>query len=430
MKTTLHEILPGVFLRVVETARFKTACFRAAFLMPLTGESASMGALIPHVLRRGTRDLPDMECLNAAMDDLYGARIEPTVRKKGDIQVSGLICDLVSINGEPRLMHDTLALALAILLNPVTESGAFLSEYVSGECENLKNAILSESNDKLHYAVRRATREFYGDSGFGAHELGDVDSTADITPEKLYKYYKKVFLKAPLELFFCGNASFDDVKNAILPTLKTLQRDDIPKIGLGVPSCPQGHETIECMDTQQANIIIGHYTDIRAGSDSMPAMMVLATLLGGGTASKLFVNVRERKSLCYYTGAVYNEFMQTVFLYAGVDPDNITSARGEMLRQLSACIKSEISDGELLFAKKRIIDSLKTTCDSAIALEGYWLNRAIADDEYSPNDMNEMIESVTTDDAVRAAETLINCLTYVLSGEEEQHARKTLPGNR
>ncbi|MEG2377824.1 MAG: insulinase family protein, partial [Clostridia bacterium] len=181
---------------------------------------------------------------------------------------------------------------------------------------------------------------------------------------------------------------------------------------------------------QQANIIIGHYTDIRAGSDSMPAMMVLATLLGGGTASKLFVNVRERKSLCYYTGAVYNEFMQTVFLYAGVDPDNITSARGEMLRQLSACIKSEISDGELLFAKKRIIDSLKTTCDSAIALEGYWLNRAIADDEYSPNDMNEMIESVTTDDAVRAAETLINCLTYVLSGEEEQHARKTLPGNR
>ncbi|MEG2857726.1 MAG: insulinase family protein, partial [Clostridia bacterium] len=66
MKTTLHEILPGVFLRVVETARFKTACFRAAFLMPLTGESAAMGALIPHVLRRGTRDLPDMECLNAA----------------------------------------------------------------------------------------------------------------------------------------------------------------------------------------------------------------------------------------------------------------------------------------------------------------------------------------------------------------------------
>ena len=76
-------LAPGVVLRAVQTSKFKTSMLGITFLEPLQEETASLNALLPKVLRRGTRQHPDMESLSAALDDLYGGGIEPLIRKKG-----------------------------------------------------------------------------------------------------------------------------------------------------------------------------------------------------------------------------------------------------------------------------------------------------------------------------------------------------------
>ena len=83
---TERTIAPGVTLRAVQTNKFKTSTLAVTFLEPLSEETASLNALLPKVLRRGTRTCPDMEALSAALDDLYGGSIEPVVRKKGEVQ--------------------------------------------------------------------------------------------------------------------------------------------------------------------------------------------------------------------------------------------------------------------------------------------------------------------------------------------------------
>ena len=93
MQSVYREILPGVRLRVISTDKFKTSCFSSSFMLPLDCDNASYNALIPSVLRRGTKEHPDMTRLTAALDALYGARVEPAVRKFGNVQASGIICD-------------------------------------------------------------------------------------------------------------------------------------------------------------------------------------------------------------------------------------------------------------------------------------------------------------------------------------------------
>ena len=82
MKVTRIELQPGVWLTAVQTKKFKSSVLGAQFLTPLTAETASLNALIPMVLRRGTAEHPDMESLSAALDELYGGSLEPMVRKK------------------------------------------------------------------------------------------------------------------------------------------------------------------------------------------------------------------------------------------------------------------------------------------------------------------------------------------------------------
>ncbi len=433
MKHFYREILPGINLRVVQTDRFKTACFSASFLMPLNVSDAAKNALIPQVLRRGTRTLPDMMRISAALNEQYGARIEPRVRKYGNIQTTGLICDMVAPECVPdgaALLADTLTLALEMLLDPATVGDSFVPEYVTSERENLIDLRRSEINDKLGFAYRSAVGALYHDSGFGAHEFGECDALEAIDARGLYLHYRERMLRAPLELFFCGNASFEQVEAALRPSLVRLGREEEGgATPLGKPNQPQAQELCVHYDVNQANLLLGLYPPVRAGSVEQPAMHVLSTVLGGGTASKLFLHVREEKSLCYYTGAKYDKYLQTVFLYSGVDPARVEEARGEMLRQLMACQDGDVTETELTVAKRNILDDLKTVADSALGLESYWLGESVMGLSRELALRMERIRAVTVDDVVRAARGMINCMTFVLTGEEEQYVRKSLPEN-
>ncbi len=432
MQSVYREILPGVRLRVVQTDRFKTACFSASFLLPLNYENASKNALIPSVLRRGTKNHPDMTRLTSALDALYGARVEPDVRKFGNIQASGIICDLVNPKCVPdgeKMMSETINLALEVLTNPCLSGDGFVKEYVDSEKENLIDYLNGEINEKLSYAYTEAIAAFYKDSGFGVNEDGAVEKVAEINAKDLYEHYKKVFLYAPLELFFCGDATFEEVEACVKPILSEIPREYDNFTALDKPNMPSKQEICVQFDVQQANLLIGLYTPTRAGSTGQPAVQVLATILGGGTASKLFTHVREEKSLCYYTGAKYDKYLQTIFMYSGVDPKRVEEARGEMLKQLMACQDGNITETELEVAKRHIIGSFKISGDSSVGLESYWLGESAMGLSRELDFRISRISAVTVEDVVSAAKELTNCMTYVLTGKEAPYARKSIPQN-
>lgn len=433
MLNTYREILPGIALRVVQTDKFKTACFSASFVTKLSRVDAAKSALIPQVLRRGTREYPDMTRLSAALDALYGARIDPEVRKFGDIQLTGIICDLLTPDCVPNgseMLEEALSLALSVLLDPCLTGESFVKEYVESEKENLIDYLNGEINDKLSYAYRETISEFYKDSGFGVNEFGEASDVEAISAKELYVHYRHILKHAPLELFFCGNASFEEVEAYIKPQLIKLNRRYDNFVTLGKPKQPDARELCVHFDVNQANLLVGLYTPTRAGSTEQPAMHVLSVILGGGTASKLFTHVREEKSLCYFVGAKYDKYLQAMFMYSGVDVKRVEEARGEMLKQLIACQDGDITEQELNIAKRYIIAQLKTMEDSALGLETYWIGESVMGLSREIEFRIARIKAVTLENVQKAAVELVNCMTYVLTGKEELYARKALPENK
>ena len=78
---------PGVFLQTVQTDKFKTGCISLNFLRPLCREEASLNALLPSVLLRGTESVPDIRQISMLLDELYGATVQGEIFRLGGWQL-------------------------------------------------------------------------------------------------------------------------------------------------------------------------------------------------------------------------------------------------------------------------------------------------------------------------------------------------------
>ena len=92
---TRDTILQGVDLTYIGTDKFKTGYLSACLTAPLSKKTAAYNAVLPSVLRRGTSTYPDMESIAAALDEMYGAEIEPVVRKRGEAQSISYLQSLI-----------------------------------------------------------------------------------------------------------------------------------------------------------------------------------------------------------------------------------------------------------------------------------------------------------------------------------------------
>ena len=424
MEVTRTQLLPGVHLTAVHTNKFKSCVLGLQFLLPLEEEKASLNALVPSVLRRGTQEHPDMESLSAALDRLYGGSLEPMVRKKGETQCVGFVGsfldDAYTLEGEP-LLEGAAALLGELVLRPYRENGGFLPEYVEGERCNLIDRIRAQVNEKRQYAQMRVVEEVCAGEPFGVDKLGSEASAASITGCALWERYRAILAKAPVELYYCGSAGEDRVRSAMSTALAELPRSGergipVRPVKHPAPSAPRVVE--ENLDVTQGKLAMGLRTDCDAWDEDYPALALANAIYGGTTTSKLFMNVRERLSLCYYASSGLMKYKDIMLVSSGVEFGKVEQAKEEIMAQLAACQAGKFSDEELEWARRSVVSTLMTTLDSQGRLEDYWLGQAAAGLDEPPEELARRVERVTREQAAAAAQKLKLDTIYFLKGKE------------
>jgi len=110
---------------------------------------------------------------------------------------------------------------------------------------------------------------------------------------------------------------------------------------------------------------------------------------------------------------------------SGVAFENFEAAKAEILAQLEAVKNGEISDEELIWAKRAVASELRAALDSPGELEGYWLGQAIDGLDYGPTELAELVEGVTKEDVVAIARSVALDLVYFLRGEDSDEEEDT-----
>lgn len=420
MEMTRTKLAEGVYLTYLSAHKFKTSLLSAQFVTPIKAESASAFALLPAVLRRGTVRWPDLGALSQQLDLLYGAKVDYTVRKKGENQCIGFVASFIDdsfVPGGERLLEPVAELMGELVCNPVTERGRFVPSYFETEKTNLTDAIRSIVNDKRDYASLRLLQEMCAGEPYGISRLGDERSAQRLSLQKLHALYGELISTAQLELIYSGSAPRARVEDALRSAFSTLPRDGIREIALARPhQAPAEVRTVvENMDVTQGKLGMG----FTCGSDDTPALLVGNTLFGGSSNSRLFLNVREKLSLCYFASSTYHRQKGIITVSSGIEFENFQKAYDEILLQLQEVAAGRLEDWELSGARSVLLNAYAAMGDSQGSLENFYLGQAATGQEETPEILARAVREVPAKRIFQAMETVSLDTVYFLKGKED-----------
>ncbi|MBQ7817699.1 MAG: insulinase family protein [Oscillospiraceae bacterium] len=418
----VFELFPGVTLRFFADSRFKQGCLSFQLVRPMAADEAAMNALLPAVLLRGTKQYPDLRAITLHLDDLYGASVSALVRRIGDYQTTGLYCgfmeDRYAMDGDAILapMVDFLR---QLLLEPVMEGDGFSVEFVESEKKNLISTIESELNDKRVYAGAQLLKTMCPEDAFGIPRLGDKASVEKVDAATLYAHYRRILRESRIELFYVGAATPEQ----IIPLLKNML-SGIERCYVNLPEQTAfrdagGQHTRESMDITQSKLCMGFVTPVTNRTKEFAAMQLLNTIFGAGMTSKLFMNVREKMSLCYSIGSGYYGTKGIVTVSAGIDAEQEETVRSEILRLLQLCRDGDITAEELTAAREAVLSGLRTVHDSPGSIEGYYSTAALSGIALCLDEYRQAVGKVQIADVVAAAKTLQLHSSFFLQGVGE-----------
>lgn len=427
METVRKEILPGVWLTALENDKFKTGCLSISLLTQLDRETAAMNALIPYVLRRGSRNHTDMQALATELDGLYGSYIEPVVRKIGEIQCIGFLASFADDKYLPDgsgVFESIANLCGEILLAPCTKGGLLLPEYVDSEKDKLLDSIKSRLNDKRSWALQRLIEQMCCYEPFAVSRLGTEDTAENIYYQKLTKHYRSLIMTCPIEIFYCGSLGADAVAEKLSDAFSGMPRGEIDyDIGTDIRMNAVEESVREFTDelsVTQGKLVMGYRLGDCMEDPDIAALYVFNAVFGGCVTSKLFMNVREKLSLCYYASSLVDLHKGLMIVSSGVDFDKFGAAKAEICAQLEAIKRGEVTDDELLAAKKSVASDLRATLDSQYNLEGFYLANTIDGLDFDPEELAEAVECVELQAVVDIANSVVGDAVYYLRGNGEE----------
>lgn len=413
------ELLPGIRLRTFQDTRFKQGCLSLQLVRPMDREEAAMNALLSAVLLRGCTPYPDLQAITLHLDALYGASIGTLVRRVGDYQATGFYCSFIEDRfamGEDAVLAPMVDFLGSLLLDPVLEDGLLRWDFIEGEKKNLMATIDSQLNDKRVYASSQLMKHMCSADSFGIPRLGRREDVAAIDAASLTAHYRKILSESPIELFYVGSQDMQTVADLLKPLFASLDRRYTPLPAQTPFRTGGGGDFSEEMDVTQGKLAMGFVTPITLRDPRFAAMQVCNTVFGAGQTCKLFMNIRERNSLCYDVGSGYHGSKGIIAVSAGIDFDKEVLVRRQVLQQLDACREGQISPQELSAAKASLLSSLRGTHDAPGSIEGYYATAALSGMSMTPERYMQAVEAVTAQDVAAAARTVTLDTVYFLRG--------------
>ena len=416
-------ISKGAVFNSISVSKFKTVRMSLTAYVPLDKESVHLNVILSRLLIIGTRRFPNITEFSRHLASLYGAGAGSSVSKEGDrhclsFYVAGLD-DRYVINGE-KLSSEFARLLYEILFEPNIRDGKFDEEQIEQAKRETLDSYDAEINDKKSYAMNRALSFFCKDEPFGISKYGTREAIESATGDDLLKAWKNLIKNAQFEIFYTGDSDPAQVKEIFTRKLSSVERHPVEVKDIVIRKCDEVSYYSDEMELSQSKMVMGFRTGIADPEDTYP-LALMCIILGGSANSKLFNNVREKMSLCYYCGSRLNRLKGIMLIESGVEKENIEKAREAILNEIEQMKQGNISDFEFEAAKLNFINSLTECADLSSGCEAFYASQLFRNEILTLEEMQERIASLTRDEIIECAKRLSLDTVYTLVGNGESN---------
>ena len=413
-----RKIADGVYFSSITDKRYKKNLISGEISTQLSEDTATENVIVPVLLTKCNSKLPTYKAFNNKMSRLYASGIGGTAGRQYDLQTISFgayyLDDIYALSGEKMtgIMTDIL---IDCLTSPVTENGVFSEKFVELEKKTVIDNIETAINDKRSYAIERAMKTICKGEPASVCSYGTVEKAKLITPDSAYKAYRRMLETMPCEIICTGCSDFEGVAEKFAAAFEKVGRHDIENTTIALsPVKTQTEEVTERLTVNQSKLVLG----FKSHSDDDAALVLLQKIFGGTTSSKLFRNVREKMSLCYYCSAARNGLKGIMLVNSGVENENIEKTKEAVIDQLEEIKNGNFTNEDINFAEMAIKNDFKSVADSAGNVSNWYFDCIRKNDIVTPEEKLGRYLGVSKERIIAAAKSMVLDSVYVLTGNE------------
>lgn len=409
----------GMTVHVLPTKKFKTIQIVMKFRAPLDKNTITKRALLPYILRKGSRKYSSEKTLQTKLDQLYGAVLVTDGAKKGNNHILSVRLEVPNekyISSASNILNEGIELLNEIIFNPLVDDNGFDETIFSREKKSLRKRIEAIIDNKMGYANLRLIDEMCSEEKYGLRVHGNEKDLEQLNRSGHYSYYKQMLLNDVCDLYVVGDVSSSEVLSEIekvFPDLSTTTKHSWSE--------PEEHvakeikEVIEKQDVQQAKLHIGYRTHCTYKDDNYFALQVFNGLFGGFPNSKLFMNVREKHSLAYYAASRLESLKGLLIVVSGIDNSDYKKARTIIEEQLTAMQNGEFTEEMLEETKEMLINQFLESLDNISGMIEMNYHQVLGDSTWQLNSFSEHIKKVTKEEVIETAKNIKEDTVYLLT---------------
>ena len=414
-----HKIADEVYFTSITDTKFKINRVSVLFITQLSG-NAAVNAVIPRLLTKCNSKLDTMTKLNKRLAELYSASLTWNVFPDGDDQIIDMSINVLNnryaLDGED-ILKSSAEILLDCIFSPYLENGQFPAPSLELEKQNLMDDNDADINNKTQYAYLKAYEEAFRGEPAAIRPTGRNEEVAEITADSAMAAYRRLISEMRVEIICVGESDFTGLDTIFAEAFGKTDRKP-EKLGKSAVSHAKKEPVrlTATLSIEQCKLVMFMKTPLR----KRYSMMVMQALYGGTESSKLFQNVREKMSLCYYCYSRFGYSKGYLTTECGVDGKNLEKAEAECLNQLNEIRKGNFTDDEVSKIKLFLVNVLRSSTDTVSGVASKCLSGILyPENAVTIDEMVENINAVTNEDIIEAADSLLPDTVFILRSDKE-----------
>lgn len=418
-------IADGVGFSEIIDPKIKTNLLKVKFITELSEKQAPLNTLVSMLIASTNINIKTYTEMSDRLNALYGATLYTDTAKSGDCQfitiTSGCIDNKFALDGE-NILGELIDICKDCIFSPNVSDGKFDNHEFELKKRELKEGIIAEINNKRGYAILKSQAHIFKDEPCAYSQYGTVENADAITSEEAYEAYLNLIKTAAVEIYFVSPSENHSVKESFTKAFEKIERrPQNPRFRAVSPLKSEVCYAEDEVEMKQTKIIMAFKTE----SKNKEACAVAGKIFGGTTFSKLFTNVREKMSLCYYCSSSYIYSKGTMLVDSGVEKENAEKLVKEVVNQFNAVKEGDFTDEDILNTKRYIINSVKSVYDTPSSIVGWYFSGYCCGESITTEEYIQRIMKVTREEIIETANSFELDTVYTMSAsgnanEEEE----------
>ena len=407
-------------LHMIKTNKFKTVNVKVVFSKLAKKEEITVQNFLSDIMTYSCSKYKTQKEFSIAMQELYAMSIFSSSYRIGKLYNTDINATFLNEKyTEEGMFEKSLELLKDVIFSPNIETNSFEQTSFNIIKQASLNQIKSVKESLRKYSLIKMLESMGQDEVFSYHGYGYIDDLEKITKESLYEYYLNFINKSKVDIYVLGDIDFEKTKKLInkmfkFSTLK-MSNTDLSITHNKFRKVPK--EVFEDLNISQSKLSIGCKVDEMSDYERNYCLPIYSMILGGGSSSKLFVNVREKNSLCYYISASANKLDNILFITSGIAVENYDKCIKLVKQELKNMEKGKITEEELEKAKIQYMTLLDELYEDPYQIISFYYSMQVLNkDDYKKR--KESIRNVGFEDIKRVSKKIHLDTIFLLKGND------------